>query len=205
MADFDAELNLIRSNRQKTLSMIENLSDSELQTRPSARKWSIAEILDHLILGMRFYRGELERLIEMKKSGKDAVLERTFADFNPSILHIPRSVLSSMQSIVSVMSKSLPDTARAFVMRSRLIPTQNPDVAQPRKGREPAGIRQDLLTTLQDLELLLVSNADLNYREMVHRHPLMGVSNALLILKLVALHERRHQSQIEKILNRRRA
>jgi hypothetical protein len=35
---------------------------------------------------------------------------------------------------------------------------------------------------------------------MIQHHPLMGVNNVLQLLRIVALHEQRHQSQIGDIL-----
>jgi hypothetical protein len=49
------------------------------------------------------------------------------------------------------------------------------------------------------MEVLFAANPTLDYRAMMHQHALMGVNNALQLLRVVALHEPRHLSQISDI------
>jgi hypothetical protein len=38
---------------------------------------------------------------------------------------------------------------------------------------------------------------------MLYQHPIMGSNSVLQMLRIVALHERRHQSQIQEVLRSR--
>lgn len=206
MPQLERELDHFHSVRLKTLEIAEKILEEELHRRPKAGEWSTGEVLDHLVLGMRFYSGEIAELIDLAKKGKEPVLKRSFSQFNPSILHIPRSILASMSWFLSLVSRLLPDRFRAWVMRSRSVPTQNPDVANPRSGRSRMEIIQDLHSSWNDFEALFDANQDIDFRRLYHKHPLMGKSNVLMLLRLLSLHESRHQDQIrfiEQSLNRK--
>lgn len=203
MADVEHELHSLHSARLKSVEIAEHLTEEELNFRPDSNQWSIGEILDHLILGMRYYGGEIKELITLAKAGKEPVLRRTFSHFNPSILYIPRPVLASMSRLVSLTSTLLPDRFRVWIMRSRMVPTQNPDVANPRTGRSKKELTQDLQSSWNEFETIFSTNPDLDYQRYLHMHPLMGKSNVLMLLRLICLHESRHQDQIQEVLHTR--
>ena len=95
----------------------------------------------------------------------------------------------------------MPHAAREFLIRNRLVPAQSPDVGIPRQGRALDELRQELRTSLQETAALFAANATLDYQAMILQHPLLGVNNVLQLLRIVALHEQRHQSQIGDILS----
>jgi hypothetical protein len=76
------------------------------------------------------------------------------------------------------------------------VPAQSPDIGTPRKGRSIEELDKELRSSLQEMEALFETNPTLDFRAMIHQHPLMGVNNAVQLLRIVALHEQRHQSQI---------
>jgi len=127
---------------------------------------------------------------------------RTFADVNVSIAYIPKSVLPFLEVPFRALSLVIPRAAQEFMTRYRLVPAQSPDVGIPRRGRPIDDLRQELHASLQEMVALFEANPTLDYRAMTHQHPLLGVNNVLQLLRIVALHEQRHQSQISDLLKR---
>lgn len=197
---FRQPLDFFRSIRARTMSMTETLTQTQLDYAPSSGAWSVGEVLDHLLLSERFYGREIAQLIEMKKAGRKPVLTRSFAEVNVSIGYLPKFVLPFLEVPFTVLNRFVPASVRETMTRYRLVPAQNPDLATPRKRRPAAELRQGLAASLKQTEVLFESNQDLDFREMRHRHPLMGDNHVLQLLRFVAVHEQRHQSQIADIL-----
>lgn len=185
--------------RAATLRMVASLNQAQLDFAPQAGTWSIAEVLDHLLLAEALYREEIARLIEMKRAGQRPYLSRSFADINVSPLYLPDMVLPWLVMPLTIMNAFMPAFVRDLATEYAVIPTRNPDRATPRARRPAADLRADLLTSHAYMRELLSVNADLNFREMVSEHPLTGASNVPAILAFLARHERRHQTQIARL------
>lgn len=97
----------------------------------------------------------------------------------------------------------VPAGVRDHMARNRLVPAQNPNITTPRRGRSAAELRDDLTSSLKEMEALLESHAHLDFSEMVITHPLLGDNNVPGLLRFLTLHEQRHQSQIDDILKSR--
>jgi len=196
---FQADLEFLRSTRARTLAKTEGLSQAQMDYSPGSGKWSVGELLDHLQLAEKIYRNEIAQLIELEKAGRKAMLTRSFRDLNVSIAYIPKSLLPIIEIPFTLFNMFVPSAVREPMMRHRLIPAQNPDIATPRKGRPAAELRNELRSSLKETAALFEANPNLDYREMIDRHPLLGANNVLQLLRLLALHEQRHQSQISDI------
>jgi hypothetical protein len=88
---------------------------------------------------------------------------------------------------------------RSVVTEIPLLPTRNPDVATPRHGRPAAELKQHLAASIDQSRTLIARNPGLDYASMVSEHPLTGATNVAEIFGFLALHERRHQSQMERV------
>ncbi|MBA3241158.1 MAG: DinB family protein [Acidobacteria bacterium] len=195
------ELDAFRASRARTLDMSERLSQQQMDFAPQPQKWSAGEVFDHLILADRAYRGEISQLIELKRTGKKPYLSRSLADLNASPAFIPRSMLPLFEFPLTLLGALLPRAARDLMLRSRLFPARNPDVATPRKGRPADEIRDDLCDSLAETEKLFRANPDIDFRELIHSHPLLGVNNVPQIVRFMRMHEQRHQAQLDEILS----
>jgi hypothetical protein len=98
----------------------------------------------------------------------------------------------------------VPVRVREAMTQLRFLPQQNPDAAQPRKGKPVAELCAALSTSIEETAALLDANPALNYREMRFIHPLIGDNSIPEGLRMVELHERRHHFQIRDILSSRR-
>lgn len=180
--------------------MVQGLSQSQIDFEPAPGKWSVGEVLDHLILGQRLNQCYIAELIGMKKAGHRPVLRLSFEDVDVSIGYVPKSILPALEVPFNVLNMFLPNIARDFMTRHRLVPAQNPELTTPRRSRPVDELRNDLVSSLKETEVLLESNAHLDYSEMLIQHPLLGNNNVPGLLRFLALHEQRHQSQINDIL-----
>jgi hypothetical protein len=98
------------------------------------------------------------------------------------------------------MNMFVPSVVRETMMQFRLVPAQNPDVITPKKGQPVNDLRVALQASYDEMADLFNANPHLDYRGMIYQHPIMGSNNALQMMRIVALHERRHQSQIRDLL-----
>ncbi len=99
-----------------------------------------------------------------------------------------------------MLNMFVPAGVRDFMTRNRVVPAQNPNIATPRHGRSTNELRNDLISSLKETEALLESRPDLDYGEMMIQHPLLGNNTVPGMLRFLALHEQRHQSQIKSVL-----
>jgi uncharacterized damage-inducible protein DinB len=197
---YQGDLALFRATRDRTLELSEGLTQAQIDFSPGAGQWSVGEVLDHLLLVEALNRPEIAELIDLEKSGRRPYLKRTFADVNVSMAFIPKSMLPSLAVPFRLLNMMVPRFAREFMTRYRLVPAQSPDAGTPRRGRSIDELRQELHASLQEMVALFEAHPTLDYAAMIHQHPLLGVNNAVQLLRLVALHEQRHQSQISDIL-----
>ena len=194
-------LDEFRATRTRTLALSDRLSQEQLDYVPAPGKWSAGEVLDHMLLAEGTNRGQIARLIKLKRAGRRPELRLTFSDVNVSVAYVPRSVLPLLEIPLTLVNMLVPDGLRNYLTRNRVVPFRNPDVAAPRSGRPSLRLRGDLADSLRETETLFQTNPDLDYGEMVVRHPLLGRYDVPGLLRFMSAHEQRHQSQIADILS----
>jgi uncharacterized damage-inducible protein DinB len=199
-----AELERFRAVRSRTLALINGLAQAQMDYAPAAGKWSVGEVADHLLLAERLYRSEIAQLIALRLAGREPALDRSFADINVSLAFVPKALLPFLELPLTVMNFFVPRGVRELMMRYRIAPAVNPDAAAPRPGRDADELRAELLASLRETETLLSARPELDYRAMIVRRPLLGTNNVPQLLRLMALHEERHQTQIDGLLADRR-
>jgi hypothetical protein len=151
------------------------------------------------VLAEALYRGEMERLVELVKKGQRPYLRRSFKDVNVSPFFLPDAILTIFQVPLGIMSRIIPQPVRAMVTEFPVLPTRNPDIATPRQGRAAEQIKKDLVDSLAQTRALIADNAGMDFGSMISEHPLTGVTNIAQIFGFLALHERRHHAQMERV------
>lgn len=189
-----------RQTRAQTLAMVRELSQAQMDFVTAHKKWSVGEVLDHLILGQRLNLCYITEVIGMKKAGHRPVLPLGFKDVDVSIGYVPKSILPALAMPFTIFNMFVPNSVRDFMTRYRLVPAQNAELTTPRRFRPADELRDDLISSLKETEALLERNAGLDFSEMLIQHPLLGNNNVPGLLRFLALHEQRHQSQIESVL-----
>jgi hypothetical protein len=180
--------------------MVRELSQGQMDYEPARGRWSVGEVLDHLILGQRLNLSYIAQVIAMKAAGQPPVLRLSSTDVDVSIGHLPKRILPALELPFNLLNVFLPGSLRDFMTRYRLIPAQNPEITNPRRARPAEELRNDLISSLKETESLLKFHSDLDYGQMVIQHPLLGNNNIPGLLRFMALHEQRHQTQINDIL-----
>jgi hypothetical protein len=196
---YKQNLELLRSARAGTLRLCSAIAQAQSEFAPP-RKWSVGEVLHHLLLTDHVHRRNFTQLIELQKSGQRPVLHSSLADLNTSIAYIPKSLLPMLEIPFTVMNLFVPSVVRETMMQFRLLPSESPDITTPKKGQPVSDLRVALQSSYDETAALFNANPRADYRAMRYRHPLLGSNNVLQMLHIVGLHERRHQSQIQDLL-----
>ena len=177
------------------------MEQHQLDYIPVPGRWSVGEVLDHLVLMEDYFRALFQRLIDQASAGETPLVGIGFADFNPSPQFLPKSRLPQIETPFSVLSGVTPFAAKTFFARYRLVKMQAPDIGLPSGGREKSELIQNLLDAQKRTEELIRVESSLDYRRMVVRHPFFGRTNVPQILNVLNLHERRHHRQIADIVS----
>ena len=199
---YKQNLELLRSTRAGTLRLCSGISQAQSEFAQPGR-WSVGENLHHLVLADDLYRSYFAQLIDMQKSGQRPILRRSFADINTSIAYIPKPILPLLEIPFTVMNMFVPSMVRETMIQFRVLPAQNPDIITPKKRQPMTELRAALQASYHKTAALFNDNPRLDYRGMIYQHPIMGSNSVLQMLRIVALHERRHQSQIQEVLRSR--
>jgi len=201
---YHQSLTMVRLARAETLRLSAGVTQAQSDFSPGPGKWSAGEVLDHLLLAEKLYRDIFACLIELQKSGQRPLIHIGFDQVNVSIAFIPKPLLPMLALPFTMMNLFIPTVVREAMTQFRSLPAQNPDIAAPRKGKSIAELRRALSASYEETATLLDSNPSLDYRRLRYVHPLMGDNSVLDGLRMVALHERRHQAQFVEILRSRR-
>ena len=195
-----ANLDQLHTVRSRTLAMIQDLVQEQLDYIPQPGEWSVGEQVDHLILAEQVLRRDIAILVERAKAGQTPYLYRSFAEFNARPAFIPESVLPWLEVPFSVFSMFIPASLREYILRNVPFPAQAPDVTLPRRGKTKAALCEALRAMLRETEALFAANPSLDYDNMRHQHPLFGIQTVPQLVRILWLHEQAHQDQIARIL-----
>src|SRR5262249_31170927 len=163
------ELTQLRAVRSRTLAMLQDLSQEQLDNIPQPGQWSVGEQVDHLILAEQVLRRDMAILIELAKTGQTPYLYRSFAEFNARPAFIPEFVLSWLEAPLTVFTTVIPASVREYILRNVPFPAQAPDVMLPRRGRTKAELCEELGAMLHKTEALFAANPSLDYDNMRHQ------------------------------------
>ena len=197
---FQAELQKFHDVRQATLQLAKGLTQEQSKFSLAPGKWSAGEVLHHVLLAEQLYWEKFEQLIALRKAGQTAEMGTSFAEINTSVLFIPKGMLPLLDVPFTMMNWFVPAAVRETLTRHRLMPAQAPSIAQPQKGKSLAELREVLRSSLEATEKLFTANPDLDYHAMRFSHPLMGRNDVVQVLRIMSLHEQRHQDQIRDVL-----
>jgi uncharacterized damage-inducible protein DinB len=196
------EIEALQRVRTETLRLVEGLSQEEFDWSPARDKWSIGEVLDHLLRAEQFFQRDLERFAEGAEARRPVHIRHSFRDLDIGPSFIPRSLLPALDLPLTLATIFLPAAVLNALTASRLFPIRNPSVAEPRRGRAAEVLRRELQDTvrrtIEVLERLSLRDAV----EMTVSHPLLGTRNIPELIRFIVLHERRHQGQIADLKQR---
>jgi hypothetical protein len=201
---FDTDLESLHAVRLRCLDLIRPLSQADLDRIPALGKWSVGEIVDHIILAGELLQRKMEDLIWLKRSGQRPFLRQTFSDIDVGFSFIPKALMPLVDIPFTFFSSFLIGPVRDFVVKHRLILFRAATEAMPRYGLPADELHRRLLSSFAALRLIFENNADLDFRELVAQHSLLGYQNMLELLRFMRNHELRHQQQILEVIDANR-
>jgi len=171
---YHQSLTMLRLARAETLRLSAGVTQSQSDFSPGLGRWSVGEVLDHLLLSDKSYRGIFARLIELQKSGQKPFLHIGFDQVNVSVAFIPKAFLPMLELPFAMLNLFMPTVVREAMTEFRWLPAQNPDNAAPGKGKSIDELRRALSASYEETAELLDSNPSLDYRRLRYVHPLLG-------------------------------
>lgn len=188
-----------RAVRERTIAITADLTQAQADFSPGQKVWSIAQIVDHLILSEQLYRGQFRKLLEMAKEGKQTSYDLPLSELNPSVAFIPQDLLPLLTAPLNLINMFVPRAFRETMFRFPLIPATNPSASAPRPSRPVDEWRADLAATLPATEALFEGGIPARLNEVSMSHPMLGANNVVQIFRLLAAHEERHHGQIRAL------
>jgi len=157
------KLDRVSAVREKTLSLVRDLSQEELDYSPDNQQWSPGEILDHLIRADETYTNQLKRLIDLAKSGRRPFISVSLSQMDYSIPLIPRAFLPLADVPMGLLNIFVPSTLREGLLRNRVFAVSAPEALQPAGGRSGQELRRELVESLQRIAALFIDNPDVDF------------------------------------------
>lgn len=159
------------AHRDRLWKSIEGISEEEAQRPPAEGKWSIAEILDHLL------KSETATMKLYQRKLAEAQQRQILPDNRPG----------SERGSLDHMREQFRQPGRA------------PDIVVPEAGKPLSQLRQSLEQSRQRLLGLIDSLSEYDLSQLTHPHPLLGELNLYQWILVGGQHELRHAKQIERI------
>ena len=196
-----SELNRLLGIRRRTLSIVNRVGEGQSAFVPRRDAWSIAQVLDHIVLFEGLYRDAIGKLIELGKQGKPTKITYTLRDIDVSISALPGGVLSAMEIPLNVVNQFIPSFVRQTIVRFPVLAANSPKIAEPRTGLAMVSLREQLAASAKTTSELLTPALPADPRKMIISHPVLGINDVIDLLGMMAAHEERHQDQIRNILS----
>jgi uncharacterized protein (TIGR02246 family) len=182
--------------RMETLRLAEGLSQEELDRSPGSGRWSIGEVLDHLLRAEAFFRRDLGLLVELSFAGRPGHIRHSFRDLDIGPPFIPRALMPVLDWPLTLATLFVPGPVLDALAGSRLIPLRHPTAAEPRRARAADDLRRELREAIEQTAQLLGQLSADDVSRMTISHPLLGIRTVPGLIRFMAQHEVRHQGQI---------
>lgn len=186
--------------RRTSVTKVESLSQSQVDYSSGGGRWSVGEVIDHVLKAEHFYRSEFDQLISMSKAGKKPVIRRGLKEIDVGMPFLPQSVMVAIGIPLRLINPFVPQSVRNKIIRNRALKARNPTGLTPRKGRSRDELLEELRFSFPKTRALFDENPELDYTSMIHKHPMIGTNTLPQLVRIAALHEQRHQEQIDEIL-----
>ncbi len=194
------ELDAYQSTRRRTLELVADLSQEQTDYQPRRDKWSLGEVMDHLVRADRMFHEEIAELVALSRAGKPTWLFRGFGHYGVRIPFVPRAFQPLVEMPFNFAGMFLPTAVRSKMTRPRWVPTRAPSVIRPRQGRPVDELRAELAGMLRFVENTYAGNPGIRFEELRYYNPLLGLTHVPGMLAFSAGHEERHQEQIRDLL-----
>ena len=189
-----------RVAREKTISIIRDLTQAQADFKPAPNVWSISQNVEHLLLTEDLYRTQIQNLITLARRGGGRGIELTFKDINTSVAFIPRDIMPIFAMPLRIFNVFVPQVVRETMFRLPLIPAINPSVSNPAHSQPVAELRLRCNSSLAATEAVFRGDLPPDLGKMTLSHPILGTNNIVQIFGIITAHEERHHGQMRSVL-----
>lgn len=188
----------MRRERRRTLELVAELNQTQLDWTPGGKRWSVGEALDHLIQSDIMFRDEIRELLA-KGSGRGAFLFRGLPVMGGPFTMVPVPFLWPLEVPVFLWNVAVPQSLRRWLVETRTIPAKAPESLKPRRARPVAALREDLEAALGELDKIQHEHEEEDLKCFYYYSPLLGLVNVPGMVLTQVKHDLRHQGQIREI------
>jgi len=186
--------------RNGTIRLVDHLSEEQAGYKPDRHTWSVAQILDHLLLFEALYRTQIGRMLDAAREGTRSNIDVGLGELDLSIPFVPKVLMPMIELPLTVMNLFVPSALREALLRFPIVKAKNPRVSEPAPARPVAELREQLGSSLAETEALLAEPLPRRAARVTLSHPLLGRNTIANIFGLMAAHEERHGIQISRLL-----
>ncbi len=186
--------------RARTLRLVQGLSQAEADSRPAADRWSVGEVLDHLLRVDALVLRETQAAFEAHRVGWPVVY-RSLVDLDSSLPLLLQPAIRLMELPVSAATVFLPPVLRRAFTANRAVPARAPKLLEPRRGRPLAELDQELAATMPALERVEKRYPGSNAQRILYFNPIVGLGPLSGLYAFLSSHEERHQGQLADLLS----
>lgn len=193
-------LRLFTRVRGGTIRLVDGLTEEQAGYRPGPDAWSVAQILDHLLLTEALYRRQMKNLLDLAWEGKRSNIDVSLREVDLSLPLVPKALMPLMAAPLTVMNLFVPQALRETVLRFPIMKARNPKVSEPAPAKPLAVLRQQMAASLAETEALFAGALPAKAARVTVSHPVFGRNTIPNIFGLMAAHEERHGMQIADVL-----
>jgi hypothetical protein len=199
--ELTAAIEEFRVVRGRTLAIAAGLSDKQAGKRVRTGRWTVAEVLDHLVRTEVAFRKYQRQVVERARAGAMGTIQINFREVDTRLRPLPGSWMPLLSPVLFGLHAVMPFGVRLAVMRTRgLVWAAAPRVAEPRSARALDELRADLEAEMQETAALFEGDLPEKLPQVRAAHPLYGSNNIVQMVRLMGAHEERHQHQLRAIL-----
>lgn len=155
------------------MAVVRKLSQTQADWRPAAERWSVGEILHHLILSNRSFALVVGKLVE--RGRREGLVARPEG----------RRSWPRLRAVADVQASG---------------PVRNPDRVTPTHGLPVGQLRCELVESHRAVALQIPDLTGLDLAALRFPHPLGFELNVFQWADIAGAHERRHLHQIDAVL-----
>ena len=188
--------------RGASMRMVAGLTSDQASFAPAAG-WSVAQNLDHLLLTEALYRGQIRKLLDLAREGKETNIDVSLGEVDLNLPFVPKMMMPLMAVPLTMMNMFVPSAVRETVLRFPIMKAKNPKISEPAKGRPIADLREELRAAMDETEAMLSGELPANAWTVTVSHPVFGRNTIANVLGLMSAHEERHGIQMSNLMRQR--
>ena len=193
-------LRIFAGVRNGTMRAVASLTEEQAGFRPNSKEWSVAQILDHLLLTEGLYRTQMSRMVDLARQGRSLNIDVSLSEVDLSLPFIPKALMPLMALPLTMMNMFVPQVLRETVLRFPVMKAKNPKISEPAAAKSISLLREELAASLAQTEACFAGTLPTNASRVTVSHPVFGRNTIANVFGLMAAHEERHGSQISSLL-----